>query len=104
MVRPGALPRRWRARLALRRVQHRAADALPGLLLAFLAAVFAVLVGTFGHGAIGRGPWPLLDCLDMTVIGLTAAGVGEGLPLSATALGRPFTLFTCRASRSACGS
>jgi voltage-gated potassium channel len=63
------------------------------LLLAFLAVVFAVGVGTFGYYAIGRGAWPLLDCLYMTVIGLTTAGFGEVLPLSATALGRPFTIF-----------
>jgi voltage-gated potassium channel len=62
------------------------------LALASLAVFSTVLVGTGGYYAIGRGEWPLIDCLYMTVIGLTTAGFGEILPLKDTALGRPFTI------------
>jgi voltage-gated potassium channel len=62
------------------------------LVLAFLAVVSTVLVGTSGYYAIGRRAWPVIDCLYMTIIGLTTAGFGEVIPLKETALGRPFTI------------
>jgi hypothetical protein len=33
-----------------------------------------------GLHAIAPNAWPLLGCLEVTAIGLTAAGLGEGLP------------------------
>lgn len=62
------------------------------LALAFGAVLTTVLIGTTGYWIIGEGQWPLIDCLYMTIIGLTTAGFGEILPLGATAWGRPFTI------------
>lgn len=62
------------------------------LLLAFGAVVSTLVLGTAGYWLIGRGEWALVDCLYMTVIGLSTAGFGEILPLGQTAMGRPFTI------------
>ncbi len=62
------------------------------LFLAFGAVATTVVVGTGGYWLIGEGQWPLIDCLYMTMIGLTTAGFGEILPLGTTTWGRPFTI------------
>jgi voltage-gated potassium channel len=62
------------------------------LLLAFGAVVSTLILGTAGYWLIGDGEWSLVDCLYMTVIGLSTAGFGEILPLGQTAMGRPFTI------------
>jgi voltage-gated potassium channel len=62
------------------------------LLLASLAVLSTIVVGTLGYWSIGRGEWSFIDCLYQTVIGITTAGFGEIIPLGATTLGRPFTI------------
>lgn len=62
------------------------------LVFAFFAVLATVVVGTSGYYAIGEGHWTLVDCLYMTVIGLTTAGFGEVIPIGETTLGRPFTI------------
>src|SRR5512137_1394714 len=62
------------------------------VVLAFGAVLTTVVIGTSGYWLIGEGKWPLIDCLYMTIIGLTTAGFGEILPLGTTTWGRPFTI------------
>jgi voltage-gated potassium channel len=62
------------------------------LVLASLAVLSAVVVGTGGYWLIGEGRWSLVDCLYQTVIGLTTAGFGEIIPIGQTTWGRPFTI------------
>lgn len=62
------------------------------LTLASLAVLSTVVIGTSGYWVIGEGRWAVVDCLYMTIIGLTTAGFGEILPLGTTAWGRPFTI------------
>jgi voltage-gated potassium channel len=62
------------------------------LLVALGAVVSTLVVGTAGYWLIGGGAWSVVDCLYMTVIGLTTAGFGEILPIGETAWGRPFTI------------
>jgi len=62
------------------------------LVLAFGAVMTTVVVGTTGYWIIGEGHWSVVDCLYMTIIGLTTAGFGEILPLGTTTWGRPFTI------------
>jgi voltage-gated potassium channel len=59
---------------------------------ALLAVVTTLVVGTTGYWLIGGGEWRLVDCLYQTVIGVTTAGFGEVIPLSASPWGRPFTM------------
>jgi len=60
--------------------------------LAFGAVLSTVFIGTVGYWLIGGGAWSPIDCLYMTVIGLTTAGFGEIVPLGQTTWGRPFTI------------
>lgn len=62
------------------------------LTLASLAVLSTVVIGTTGYWVIGEGHWSVVDCLYMTIIGLTTAGFGEILPLGTTSWGRPFTI------------
>lgn len=62
------------------------------LTLASLAVLSTVVLGTTGYWVIGEGRWAVVDCLYMTIIGLTTAGFGEILPLGTTTWGRPFTI------------
>lgn len=62
------------------------------LTLASLAVLSTVVIGTAGYWIIGEGHWSVVDCLYMTIIGLTTAGFGEILPLGTTSWGRPFTI------------
>ncbi|MCM2334061.1 MAG: potassium channel protein [Anaeromyxobacteraceae bacterium] len=62
------------------------------LTLASLAVLSTVVIGTAGYWIIGEGRWSVVDCLYMTIIGLTTAGFGEILPLGTTSWGRPFTI------------
>src|SRR5512133_616005 len=59
---------------------------------ALFAVISTLLVGTVGYWLIGRGEWPLVDCLYQPVIGVTTAGFGEVLPLGSSPWGRPFTM------------
>ncbi len=62
------------------------------LLLASLAVLSTIVIGTAGYWGIGGGQWPLGDCLYQAVIGITTVGFGEIVPLGETAFGRPFTI------------
>jgi voltage-gated potassium channel len=59
-----------------------AKPALPPLRIAkaLLALLAVTVMGTLGYFVIGRGAWPIEDCVYMTVMTLTTVGFGEVLP------------------------
>ncbi|MSP25334.1 MAG: potassium channel protein [Myxococcales bacterium] len=68
-----------------------------GVRMRLVAAGFALIVvvfaGTLGYWLLGKGNWPVDDCVYMVLITLTTVGYAEVLPLTTTEHGRTFTMF-----------
>lgn len=75
-----------------RQIDQQLAEIRRRLLIAGMAVLTLLAVGTSGYWVIGRGEHRLLDALYMTVITLTTVGYGEIIPLDHHPGGRVFTM------------
>jgi len=75
-----------------RQIDQQLAEIRRRLVIAGVAVLVLLVVGTFGYSLIDTGPHPILDSLYMTVITLTTVGYGEIVPLAQHPGGRIFTM------------
>lgn len=63
------------------------------LVIAFVALLLVLLVGTIGYRILGGVSYSWLDCFYMTFITIASIGYGEVVDVSTYAYGRLFTVF-----------
>ena len=74
-------------------VEHRDSKVVRNLLIALLALVLVLIVGTLGYRILGGPQYSWLDCFYMTFITIATIGYHEAVDVTRYEYGRLFTVF-----------